>query len=138
MIAIGPAERELGEPGNELDELAHQVIGAAIEVHRRLGPGFLESVYEQALCVELELRGIPFECQVPVAVEYKGRSAGQARLDIVVGGRLLVELKAVDALAPIHTTQVLSYLKATGLKLGLLMNFNVPVLRNGIKRIIHS
>ena len=111
MIPIGPAVRELGEPGKELDELAHQVIGAAIEVHRRLGPGFLESVYEQALCVELELRGIPFECQVPIAVEYKGRSVGQARLDIVVGGKLLVELKAVDALAPIHTAQVLSYLK---------------------------
>ena len=120
----------------ELNALSHVVIGAAIEVHRTLGPGFLESVYEQALCVELELRHIPFDNQVEIGVGYKGRIIGEGRLDILVANALIVELKAVDALAPIHEAQLLSYLKATGHRLGLLMNFNVPILRNSIRRII--
>ncbi len=126
------------EPDADVDELARRVIGAAIEVHRHLGPGFLESVYEEALCVELELREIPFERQRPIGVDYKGHSVGQGRLDLLVGDRLLIELKAVDRLAPIHNAQVMSYLKATKLHLGLLINFNVPLLKDGIRRIIWS
>jgi GxxExxY protein len=126
------------EPSRELDALANAVIGAAIEVHRNLGPGYLESMYEEALAVELELRGIPFERQKRIAVDYKGREIGEGRLDLVVGEELLVELKAVDSLAPIHKAQVLSYLKATGCRLGILINFNVPVLRSGIQRVVRS
>jgi GxxExxY protein len=126
------------EPSQELDRLARAVIGAAIEVHRALGPGFLESVYEEALCVELELLGIPFARQQPVSVNYKGRAIGEGRIDLLVGGILIVELKAVEELASIHSAQVISYLKMTGHHLGLLINFNVPVLKDGIKRIILS
>ncbi len=126
------------EPTQEVDRLAHAVIGAAIEVHRTLGPGFLESVYEEALCVELELRGIPFARQPIVSVIYKGRAIGEGRIDLLVGGILIVELKAVEELAPIHSAQVISYLKMTSRQLGLLINFNVPVLKDGIKRIILS
>ena len=126
------------EPGSELDRLAPAVIGAAIEVHRSLGPGFLESVYEEALCIELDVRRIPFERQWPVAVNYKGHPVGEGRLDLLVGGVLVVELKAVEGVAPIHVAQVMSYLKATGHRLGLLINFNVPFLKNGIKRIVLS
>ena len=124
------------EPSKELDQLAHAVIGAAIEVHKLLGPGFLESVYEEALCIELGLRGIPFIRQAPIAVQYKGYQIGENRLDLLVGGMLIVELKAVDALAPLHHAQVLSYLKATGHQLGLLINFNAFILTHGIKRIV--
>jgi GxxExxY protein len=124
------------EPGEDLDRLAHAVIGAAIEVHRVLGPGFLECVYEEALCVELRLRDVPFERQVPLAVDYKGYPVGESRIDLLVGGKLVVELKAVDRLGPINSAQVLSYLKATGCQLGLLINFNVLMLKDGIKRIV--
>jgi GxxExxY protein len=124
------------EPDSEADRLAHEVIGAAIEVHRILGPGFLESVYEEAMCVELGLRGIAFVRQPPVTVSYKGHEIGASRLDLTVGGKLVVELKAVDEFAPIHTAQVISYLKATGCKLGLLLNFNVTRLKDGVKRIV--
>lgn len=126
------------EPGKELDQLAYAVIGAAIEVHKVLGPGFLESIYEEALCLELGLRQIPFESQVPVGVTYKGQTIGKNRLDLVVGNSLIVELKAVEGLEAIHSAQLLSYLKAMGLQLGLLINFNVIILRNGIKRIVRS
>jgi len=124
------------EPEAKIDKLAHEVIGAAIEVHRVLGPGFLESVYEEALCVELKQRGIPFKRQVAVGVEYKGQMVGEGRMDILVGDFLIVELKTVDNLAPIHVTQTLSYLKATGYSLALLINFNVSVLKDGIKRVV--
>jgi len=126
------------EPNQKTDELAHAVIGAAIEVHRQLGPGFLESIYEEALCVELEARRIPFERQKEISVLYKDRPIGQQRIDLVVGESLIVELKACEALAEIHKAQVISYLKATHLSLGLLINFNVPVLKNGIQRIIYT
>lgn len=126
------------EPNKDVDRLARQVIGAAIEVHRHLGPGFLESVYEEALVVELGLRGIAFERQWPVPVSYKERHVGEGRIDLLVGNELIVELKAVDGLAPIHKAQVISYLKAMGLHLGLLINFNVPVLRAGIQRVVLS
>lgn len=126
------------EPSEELDRLARDVIGAAIEVHRALGPGFLESVYEEALCLELQLRGIPFARQITVGVNYKGRRVGEGKLDLLVGDILVVELKAIEDIAPIHIAQVLSYLKMTGHKLGLLINFNVPVLKQGIKRVVLS
>ena len=114
------------------------MIGAAIEVHRILGPGLLESIYEEALCVELELAGIPFERQVQVRVRYKLRKIGDARLDLLVDRQLVVELKTVEALAPVHLAQVLSYLKIKRLGLGLLLNFNVSNLAPGIKRVIHN
>ena len=126
------------EPTKRVDQLARVVIGAAIEVHRHLGPGFLESVYEEALMVELGLRGIPFERQKSIPVSYKGHNIGDGRVDLLVAAELLVELKAVEALAPIHKAQVISYLKAMGLHLGLLINFNVPVLRAGIQRVVLS
>lgn len=130
--------KNLREPGSHLDELAKQVIGAAIEVHRVLGPGFLESVYEEALSVELSTRNIRFARQVAVDLNYKGHRIGEGRLDLLIENQLVVELKAVDALAPIHTAQVLSYLKATNRCLGLLINFNVPMLRDGIRRVVLS
>ena len=126
------------EPDSELNLLANKVIGAAIEVHRLLGPGYLESVYEEALCVELQQQKIAFVRQSPIAVNYKGVKVGEGRLDLLVENRLIVELKAVEALAPIHRAQVISYLKATKLQLGLLINFNAPILKDNIKRIILS
>ncbi len=128
----------MSEPDSKLDQVAHAVIGAAIEVHRTLGPGFLESVYEEALAVELDLRGIEFRRQVPVAVNYKGRAVGEARLDFLAEDFLSVELTAVDELAPIHQAQVTTYLKATGHHLALFINFNLPVLRDGIRSIVLS
>jgi GxxExxY protein len=129
-------ERE--EPDDMVDQLARQVIGAAIEVHRILGPGFLESVYEEALCVELRLRGIPFARQVAFGVKYKDERIGEGRLDLLISDMLVVELKTVDQIAPIHIAQALSYLKTTGRTLALIINFNVPVLKQGIKRVILS
>lgn len=124
------------EPSKEVDDLARKVIGAAIEVHRALGPGYTENVYEEALSIEIENQSIEFERQVKVAVEYKGRKVGEGRLDLLVARILPVELKAVESLAPIHQAQLISYLKMTHLQLGLLINFNVPFLKNGIKRVI--
>jgi GxxExxY protein len=118
------------------EETAHQIIGAAIEVHRVLGPGFLESVYEKALAYELQLRGLKVETQKAILVPYKDIQIEGQRLDLLVGGRVIVELKTVEALAPIHQAQLLSYLKATKLRLGLLINFNVQVLKDGVKRLV--
>ena len=126
------------EPSDELDKLAHRVIGAALEVHRTLGAGYIEAVYEEALCVELRIRDIPFVRQPFVRVEYKGHVVGDARLDLLVSDDLIVELKAVEGLLPVHSSQVISYLRAMNRRLGLLINFNVPFLREGIKRIIVS
>ncbi len=130
--------KTLIEPERRVDELAHAVIGAAIEAHRHLGPGFLESVYEEALCIELAEKQVPFERQKEISVLYKGRSIGRQRIDLMVGEVLIVELKAIEALAEIHKAQVISYLKATRLPLGLLINFNVPVLKNGIQRVVYT
>jgi GxxExxY protein len=124
------------EPGKRIDDIARQTIGAAIEVHQQLGPGFLEGVYEAALAVELERRGIAFERQFGLTVEYKGIKVGESRLDLLVEGQLVVELKTVDALLPIHVAQVISYLKAVRQPLGLLLNFKVDVMRKGIRRVI--
>jgi GxxExxY protein len=125
--------------GDDLeDRLAFRVFGAALEVHRALGPGFLESVYEESLAVELACRGIPFERQFPVVVEYKGRHVGEGRLDFLIDRKVVVELKAVDQLGEYHTAQVLSYLRATGCRLGLLINFNAVLLRAGMRRVVLS
>jgi GxxExxY protein len=121
------------------NELTERVIGACIEIHRALGPGLLESAYEECLCHELGLAGIEFERQQPLPVRYKDVNLDCGyRLDLVVDRRLIVELKAVDHLLPIHEAQLLTYLKLSGLTLGLLINFNVPVLKAGIKRIANN
>jgi len=113
------------------------VIGAAIEVHRALGPGLLESAYEECLCHELSLKGVRFERQVPQPVTYKGvKLECGYRLDLVVAGKLIVEVKAVDALHPIHTAQLLTYLKLSGHRVGLLLNFHSVVLKDGLKRLV--
>jgi GxxExxY protein len=123
----------------ELNQLTERVIGACIEIHRALGPGLLESAYEECLCHELKLAGIEFERQQPLPVAYKGVKLDCGyRLDLVVEGKLIVELKTVQELLPIHEAQLLTYLKVSGLTLGLLINFNVPVLRRGIKRIVNN
>ncbi len=126
------------EPDRRTDRLAYAIIGAALDVHKALGPGFLESVYEEALCLELELRGIPFARQAPVSVAYKGHAIGAGRVDLLVDNAIVIELKAVEEVAPIHNAQVISYLKATGCHLGLLINFNAATLTAGLKRIIRS
>ncbi|MCA0456022.1 MAG: GxxExxY protein [Chloroflexi bacterium] len=126
------------EPDKKLDDLAHSVIGAAIEVHRELGPGFLESIYEAALCHELELREIPHVRQAIIQVSYKGVDLGDNRVDLIVDNRLIVELKAVDEINNIHFAQVKSYLKVTNRILGLLINFNVKMLKDGVHRIVIS
>ncbi len=127
-----------GEPDGEINRLTEVVIGAAIEVHRVLGPGLLESFYEEALCIELAERGIPFVRQPAHSVVYKGILIGEARPDLIVDGRVLVELKAAQAHAPVHLAQVLSYLRATGLTVGLLINFNVRLLREGVRRVVYT
>jgi GxxExxY protein len=124
------------EPNDRLDRLARAVIGAAIEVHRALGPGFLEAVYEEALALELEGRQIAFERQVPMTVHYKGVPVGTTRADFLVGGELIVELKSVEQLAPVHFAQVIAYLRAFRCSLGLLITFNVSLLRHGVRRVI--
>ena len=134
--AINAKELLKPEPTAELDQIAHAVIGAAIEVHRELGPGFLETVYEQAMMIELRARSLPVRQQVPLWLEYKGQRLPSGQLDLLVADQLVVELKAVEALHPLHTAQLLSYLKAGAFQLGLLLNFNVPVMRQGIRRVI--
>src|SRR4029453_5244717 len=126
------------EPSPELDALARETIGAAIEVHRALGPGFLESIYQEALCLELTHRSISFARQVPIAICYRSCPIGASQLDLMVAGQLVVELGAVPQILPIHVAQVISYLKAARKPLGLLLNFHVPVLQAGIKRVIVS
>jgi GxxExxY protein len=116
--------------------IGHQDIGAAIEVHRILGPGFLESVYEEALAIEFDLRR--YERQKPIVLQYKSRTVGDSRLDFLVGSELVVELKAVEVVRPIYPAKVIHYLKTCGLELGLIFNFYVALLRDGIKRIVLS
>jgi GxxExxY protein len=118
------------------DLLTELVIGCAIEVHKHLGPGLLESSYEGCLLKELQLRGVDVLRQVELPISYKGLDLGVGyRLDIIVPGALIIELKAVDKLAPIHTAQLLTYLKLSGIKTGLLINFNTAKLVDGIKRV---
>ncbi len=117
-------------------ELSHAVVGAAIEVHRRLGPGMLEHTYQLALESELRFRGISFVAQVPVGLMYRGDSVGEFIADLIVDRKIIVELKAVERYLPVHRAQVFSYLGATRLKLGLLINFNVPVLWQSVVRVV--
>ena len=120
----------------DINHLTGEVIGASIEVHKALGPGLLESAYEECLCHELALRKIQFDRQKPLPVEYKNVKLDCGyRLDLVVENRLLVELKACENLLPIYDAQLLTYLKLTNIKVGLLINFNVAVLKEGIKRL---
>ena len=122
---------------DRMNQLTHAIIGAAIEVHRTLGPGLLESSYHECLCRELLVRGLPFEKEYPLPLEYKGiRLDCGYRIDVVVAGLVVVEVKAVESLAPIHDAQLLTYLRIGGFKLGLLINFNVVVLKDGIHRRI--
>jgi len=118
------------------EQLIRRVIGAAIEVHRHLGPGFLESIYERALSHELKLQAIPFEKQVEILVPYKDISIPGQRIDLIIDEFLVLELKAVEDILPIHEAQLLSYLKSTELKIGLIINFKVKQLKSGIRRII--
>ena len=121
-------------PENQISE---QIIGAAIEVHRHLGPGLLESAYRQCMAHELSLRGLAFESEKSLPVRYKGASLDCGyRVDLLVEGKVVVELKATEALLPVHSAQVLTYLRLTGCRVGLLINWNVPVLRDGIRRVV--
>ena len=130
------AKSAKNEPGLDVDTLARSVIGAAIEVHRHLGPGYLEGVYEEALACEFDIQAISYQRQYAMPVNYKGRQVGQGKVDFVVGGKLIVELKAVDKLLPVHKAQVISYLKVSGCQLGLLINFDERTLREGVQRVV--
>jgi GxxExxY protein len=126
---------EDAEVGRNINALTKQVIGAAIDVHRALGPGLLESTYELCLCRELNLRAIPFERERPIPVKYKGVKLDCGyRADLLVDGKVLVEIKAVDALAAINDAQLLTYLRLGGWQIGLIINFNVQLLKSGIRR----
>jgi len=138
-VSAGKTFEQGDQEVQELNNLSESVIGAAIEVHRQLGPGLLESVYEVCLYSELKSLGMQVQRQVPLPITYKGVVLEEGmRLDLLVGRSLIVELKAVEALLPIHSAQVITYLKLSKLPSGLLLNFNVTVLRQGIKRLYAS
>jgi GxxExxY protein len=119
------------------DPLTHEIIGAALEVHRLLGPGLLESAYEECLTHELSIRKLEFRRQVPVPVVYKGvKLECGYRIDILVAGTVVLELKSIEAIAPVHEATLLTYLRLSGNTLGLLINFNVPILKEGIRRFV--
>ena len=119
------------------EELTEQIIGAAIEVHKHWGPGLYEEIYERSLCQELTLQEIPFENQLKIPLQYKGVNVGEdLRLDLWVDKRVVVECKAVAELLPVHEAQLLTYMKLTKSRVGLLINFNVAILKKGIKRFV--
>ena len=119
------------------EELTDRIIGAAIEVHRYWGPGLYEEIYERSVCCELRLRKISFENQLCLPLIYKGERIGDdLKLDVLVEGKVVVELKAVKELEPVHESQLLTYMRLTKCRVGLLINFNVPVLKRGIKRMV--
>lgn len=121
------------------DQLSNKVIGCAIEVHRELGPGLLESAYEQCLAAELSRSRIPYQLQVDLPVSYKGMKLDCSyRIDLLVDKQLIVELKSIEQLLKIHEAQILTYMRLAKVNVGLLMNFNVPVLKKGIKRFLLS
>jgi len=123
----------------DINKLSRKIIGAAIEVHKALGPGLLESTYEECLCHELSLREISFKRQKPLPLAYKGKKLDCGyRLDIIVENIIILELKSCEKIEPIHKAQLLTYLKLSGLNLGLLLNFNVSVMRDGIIRIVNE
>jgi GxxExxY protein len=120
----------------DINKITESIIGAAIEVHRHLGPGLLETAYEECLCRELSLQNVPFKKQFPLPVVYKEITLDCSyRLDLLVEERVVVEIKAIEVLLPIHDAQLLTYLKLGGWKIGLLINFNVPLLKDGIHRL---
>lgn len=120
----------------EMNDLTGKIIGAAIEVHKILGPRLLESIYEECLCHELKETNITYERQKEIPIQYKGIKLGCGyRIDLLIEGGIIVEIKSCDTILPIHEAQLLTYLKLTGLRVGLLINFNVPILKEGIKRI---
>ena len=121
---------------DELEDLIHKVIGCCITVHRALGPGLLEGIYSRAVSIELQANGIPFETEKPVPVYYRGHLLCHQRLDFVVNGEVVLEIKSVEQLVTINRAQLLSYLRASKLPVGLLMNFNVTVLQDGIRRLV--
>jgi len=120
----------------DVERVATSVIGAAIEVHKHLGPGFIERIYQEALGQELQIRHIPYEYECAIVVSYKGISITGQRIDLIVARRLVVELKAAARLDPVHDARVISYLRTTGLRLGLLLNFNCSTMKEGVKRIV--
>ena len=123
----------------DINKLSSKIIGAAIEVHKALGPGLLESAYEECMCHEFGLRGLSFERQKPLSITYKAKELDCGyRLDLVVEKVIILELKSCEKIEPIHKAQLLTYLKLSDLKLGLLLNFNVPVMRGGIVRIVNE
>ena len=132
--------RERGTSGvdGQTEDLAERAIGAMIEVHKHLGPGLPEVAYRRAVEHEFQLCGIPFQREVPIRIEDKGKVVADCRIDLLVGGALIVELKVVETLNEVHRAQLLSYLRATKLQLGLLVNFNVTLLRNGVNRVINT
>jgi GxxExxY protein len=120
-----------------VNQTTEAIIGAAIEVHKHLGPGLLESAYEECLCHELHLRNIPFQRQVPLPVVYKGTKLDCGyRIDLLVKNEVVVELKAIDSILPIHEAQALTYMRLGSWKVGLIINFNVPIIVKGIKRLV--
>ena len=122
-----------------INKLSSRIIGAAIEVHKALGPGLLESTYEECICHELSIGGLSLERQKPLAVRYKGINLDCGyRLDVVVEDAIILELKSCEKIEPIHKAQLLTYLKLSGFKLGLLLNFNVTLMREGIVRIVNE
>ena len=124
---------------NQIDELSYKVIGCAMEVHKTLGPGLFENIYEQALVHELTLNGIPVKTQVEIEINYKGTNLGNGlRLDVLVDNTLIVELKSVEELKPLHHKQLLTYLRLTDKRIGILINFNTENLKDGIKRIVNK
>jgi GxxExxY protein len=129
-------EPKFRETPPDVNDVARRVLDAAVEVHRHLGPGYAESVYENALTIELGLRGMRFERQACFRGDYKGHVVGEGRMDLLIERILIVELKAIDRFTEVHLSQALAYLKATGHSLALLINFNVPVLMRGVKRIV--
>ena len=132
--------RERGTSGvaTATEDLARRAIGAAIEVHDHLGPGLPEIAYRRALVHEFRLRGIPCQEEVQAPIYYKGEHVADGRIDLLVGGVLILELKVVEAIHEVHIAQTLAYLKTMNLQLGLIMNFNVALLRNGIKRVVNT
>jgi GxxExxY protein len=131
-------QNDRDELNPQLNDLTEKIIGACIEVHRYLGPGLSEGLYESALCHEFELRGIAYQRQLELPVIYKGKPVGKGFVDLLVEGQVVVELKSCESLSSVHRAQVICYLQITNLKIGLLINFNVAVLKDGIKRVIRS
>jgi GxxExxY protein len=137
MLRINHEDTKARRVEDDVERLAEQLVDAAFKVHSSLGPGLLEGVYEVCLAHELRRRSIAFELQVPKPVQYEGLKLDAGlRLDLLVDGKIVVEIKAVDALLPVHKAQLLTYLKLGGYRLGFLINFNTPTLKEGLKRVI--